>query len=468
MGSLRARLLVGTLGASALLLAGSGTLVYLLVRAALYAEFDAALGTQARALTTLVEIEGSRLRLEYDAEQLPEYARRERPDYFCFWTADGALLYRSPSLTGELPRLRGTAAEPGIRSALLPDGRPGRLAGLAFAPRREGDHDQPAPARRLVDVTIARDTLAIDRELGRLAALLIAVGALAMAVAAAGMAWLVGGLLRPVRQLAGRIAGMDAEHLHTRIGGDGVPAELRPVAARLDELLTRLEAAFVREKSFTADAAHELRTPLAGLRTTMEVALSRERDGAAYREALGDCLAIGTQMQALVDNLLSLARLEAGRTAITRQPLELGPFVAECWKPFAAGASARRLRVGWTLAERAVALADREKLRLVLTNLFDNAVAYADQGGEVGISGALADGQLAIAVTNTGCTLTRDQAVRVFDRFWRGDAARSAVGVHCGLGLALCRKLVELLGGRISASVGDGRFTVELAIPVGR
>lgn len=468
MGSLRARLLVGTVAATALLLCGSAALIYVVVRAALYAEFDAALATQAHALTTLVELDGTRLHLEYDAEQLPEYARRERPDYFCFWTADGAVLYRSPSLIGsDLPLPDGDASRPALRDLPLPDGRPGRCAGLAFAPRREASEEERTGPERphSVTVVVARDTSTIARELTRLALLLGAVSGAAMLAALAAMSWLVAHLLRPVDQFAGRLAGLDADRLHARFGDLRVPAELRPVVARLDDLLGRLEAAFAREKSFTADAAHELRTPLAGLRTTMEVALTRERDAAAYREALADCLTISEQMQALVDNLLSLARLEAGKLTIERRALELEPFIAGCWKPFAAGAATKQLRVSWSLAEGTHPVVDREKLRLVVHNLFDNAVSYADHGGELAVAADLDDGTLRLAVANSGCALPPEQVPRVFDRFWRGDAARSATGIHCGLGLALCRKLIELLGGRIGASVVDGRFAVEVVVP---
>jgi signal transduction histidine kinase len=468
MTSLRRRLLAGTVAIAAAVLASSSLLAWLLTRAAIDHESDAALATQVRALTTLVSRDQRRLRIEYDAYLMPEYSRDERPELFCFWDATGAELLRSPALAAHrLPPPRDAGARPALSSCTLPDGRPGRIAVLAFAPDRAEEEGAPQRPRRLLTVAALRDTLDRDHRLAGLALILAAATAAGTAVAVAAMALLARHLLRPVDALAGRIAALDAERLAERIGPAGVPAELLPVVARLDDLLGRLDASFSRERSFTADAAHELRTPIAGLRTTLEVGASRLRPAEEHRATLGDCLEITLQMQALVDNLLSLARLEAGLVAVDLQPTVVAEAVAEAWKPFAARAAARRLAVTTDLDAVGSAPLDRAKLRLVLANLFDNAVSYADEGGTVAITARRVDGALALSVANSGCTLPPAAALQVFARFWRGDSARSAAGVHCGLGLALCRKLAVALGGTIAATIATGRFTVELRLPAG-
>jgi len=470
MDSLRARLLVGTLVANAVLLAGCATLVFVLVDSALHREFDLSLGIQARALTSLVEQDGAHLQLEYDAEQLPEYARAERPEYFCFWTSDGQVLYRSPSLGAALLALPGrpAGAETSWWTLTLPDGRPGRAATLVFTPHQDGRddaHQLPAGRRAGVTVAVARDTLATADELRRLAWLLCAVGGAAIVIGGGVMTWLTRRLLRPVEQLAGRIASLDANALGGRVDDHGVPAELRPVTGRLNDLLGRLESAFMREKSFTADAAHELRTPLAGLRTTIEVALVRARESGAYQIVLGECLGICAEMQILVDNLLSLARLEAGKVMIERSAFDLSALLVECWKPCQARAEEGGVQLAWAVPAGTQLVGDREKLRLVLQNLFNNAVSYVERGGDISLNGGVDGAGLTLRLANSGCRLRPEQLGQVFERFWRGDAARSGTGVHCGLGLALCRKIVELLQGRITAGVVDGRFVIELSLP---
>src|SRR5262249_32688262 len=129
-------------------------------------------------------------------------------------------------------------------------------------------------------------------------------------------------------------------------------------------------------------------------------------------------------------------------------------------------AAERRLRTEWKLDGAARALVDLEAARQVLTNLFDNVVAHAETGGQACTSIVDEEGRVAVTVANTGCTLDKGDATRVFDRFWRGDSSRSGAGQHCGLGLSLCRKLVELHGGSISADIHDGLFSVTFVLPV--
>lgn len=468
MTSLRRRLLVGTVAISTAVLTSSSLLAWLLTRAAMDHEFDSALRTQVRALTTLVSRDQRRLRIDYDAYLMPEYSRTERPELFCFWDATGTELLRSPALASQqIPRLGTGSGRPEVIPYQLPDGRPGRMAVLSFDPSRPENGASQLPPKRWLTVAALRDTLDRDHRLTELAFILAAATALGTALAAAAMAWLSRLLLHPVSALAGRIATIDAERLSERIGLQEVPAELLPVVARLDDLLSRLDASFSRERSFTADAAHELRTPIAGLRTTLEVGTSRLRPAEEYRATLGDCLDITLQMQGLVDNLLSLARLEAGLVAVEPQTTVLADAVAEAWKPFATRAAARRLTVTTDLDAIGTVLLDRAKLRLMLANFFDNAVSYADEGGTVAIVARLVGGRLSLTVSNSGCTLPASAVAQVFDRFWRGDSARSAAGVHCGLGLALCRKLAIAQGGTIGAMIADGRFSIELRLPLG-
>jgi two-component system heavy metal sensor histidine kinase CusS len=471
MRSLRARFLVGALLANAALLALSALLVFLAVRAQLEREYDLSLATQVRALTSLIEQDGAHLDLEYTAEQLPDYARAERPDYFCFWSAGGGVLYRSPSLKAEdLAHPDGSAGStPVLRDLTLPDGRPGRSATLVFMPRHEvADEVEPPPSavRATVTVTVARDVLALHEALRWLATVLVAIGGAALVIAAAVLLWLSRHVMKPVDRLAGRIAALEVADLASLVDDGQVPEELRPVTRRLDDLLGRLAAAFARERSFTADVAHELRTPLAGLRTSVEVALTRERDPAAYRSVLGTCLSICTGMQTLVDHLLSFARLEAGKQELAVSTIDLTALLSDCWGQYAGIAEARRLRVAWEVPAGVLVEGDRDHLRVVVMNLVDNAVSYCDAGGELAVAVAPSQDRVQLRIATTGCTLTAEQASRVFDRFWRADASRAAAGSHAGLGLSLCRTIITLMRGTIDVTVADGRFIVRLGMVV--
>jgi len=467
MRSLQSRLLLAAAVGTAAVFSISGVGLYGLIRASLTAEFDRALASKARELAGLAEQEGDKIDLELDEVAMPEYERAHRPEYYQVWLAGGRVLARSPSLRGaDLPRVAGPVDAPACQAVRLPDGRPGRIAGLEFTPRQEHrkHRRRPKTAHRLV-LVLARDTLDLDATLARMKLLLAGVSAAAIIIATGVLAWVVRRGLRPVNRLAGQIEHLDESDLSTRLEPTEVPTELLPIVNRLNELLARLEAAFAREKAFTGDVAHELRTPLSGLRSTLEVALSRSRPAEAYRQAIADGAVIARQMQTMVDNLLALARAEAGQLEMLREPVAVDALLRECWAALADRAQARGLRVAWQ-TNPCVLQTDREKLRLVLGNILDNAVTYADAGGQVWICTGLHDGNVELCIANTGSQLSPHQAEHVFERFWRGDAARSDAGVHCGLGLSLARKIVTLLGGSIAVeSTAGGIFTIRLLFP---
>lgn len=466
--SLRARLLLGTVVATVAFLVAVGLLIYGLVRSALYNEFDARLGSKARILSIMVVETDEFYKLVYERSHFPEYERRQDAEYFQLWRSSGAAYMRSPSLgRGDLPKAAGRVDAPAVRAVTLPDGRPGRIAGIRFTPRREDGEKMPFDPRKEMELVVAQATEPIEARLANFRLLLGGVFAAAILVAALVQVAMVATLLRPVQHLGDRIARLDADDLSARFSHSHLPSELRPVARRLDDLLRRLEAAFAREKAFTADVAHELRTPLSGLRTTLEVMLTKPREPQQYHEALAECLVIGNRLQALVDNLLSLAQLESGRVAVAKEPVQLDYLLRETWKPFAARTAERRADIAIAAPGPLFIESDAVKLRIVCTNLFDNAVSYVDEGGRIRVTVEVAGDRVALTVGNSGSTLPQDQVEHVFDRFWRGDAAR-AVGMHCGLGLSLCARLVALLGGAISArSTVGGEFAIRVELPRG-
>lgn len=466
--SLRARLLLGTVGATVLFLIAVGLALYGLVRSALIGEFDAVLGSKARILAIMVVEGDGWYKLVYEPSYFPEYDRRQDAEYFQIWRSGGHVLKRSPSLDRvDLPQLAGAVDAPAFASVVLPDGRPGRAGGIRFTPRREDGEKRSSDPNREMTLVVAQGTAELETRLSDFRWLLGGVFTAAIVLASAVLGWVVTSLLYPLQSLANRIARLDADDLSARFSGAYLPSELRPVARRLDDLLRRLEAAFAREKSFTADVAHELRTPLSGLRTTLEVMLSKPREAGQYREALDECLGIGRRLQALVDNLLSLAQLDGQRGALATVPVQLDYLLRETWKVFAERAAARRMQVEWNTPKPVFVEADEVRLRIVAANLFDNAVSYTDEGGTITIAASSSDGRARLSVANSGCSIGDKDVPRIFDRFWRGDQARP-VGRHCGLGLALCQRIVVLLGGTISAEAENGgNFRIMVELPTG-
>lgn len=239
-----------------------------------------------------------------------------------------------------------------------------------------------------------------------------------------------------------------------------------PVIECLNRLLGRLEAAFERERAFTADVAHELRTPLAGLRSVMEVATSRPRQAAEYAETIGQCLRMGVQLQRMVEHLLALCRLDAGQMEMLPEPVCLAAAVRDAWQPLAVQAAARNLRVDWRTDEEVSIETDASLLGLVLRNVLENAVVHADEGGQITVEAAADPGGACVRIRNSGSQVPPEQAEAVFDRFWRGSTARTEAAVHSGLGLALVRQAVVAMGGRARVrTVVGGDFEMQINLP---
>ena len=434
--------------------AAVGLVVTQLTGISLRTEFDDALMIHAQALAAQIDEDEGKLTSEIDPKSI------EANEAFEVW-GKGVVLAKSASLgTRDLVAANTTRAI----SEITLGAQPARQITLRTAARVEDAHEgtpsRANPVGTPITVVFARTTIAIDATSTKIASVMIGVG-IAGVVVCLGLLLLVVHLgLRPIRALATTIAGIREADLSARVAKATTATELAPIAERLDEMLGRLAAAFTRERELTAEVAHELRTPLAGLRATMELALDRERPAERYRAALEQSLAITLQTSRVVESLLSLARLDAGQASLDASPIDVDQLVRDAIATIHSRALERGIQVVTEL-DAVTHTTDHDKLRVVVTNLLDNAVTYADAGGELRIT--LMGGVL--RVTNTGCTLTTDQAAHVFDRFWRGDTSRPQAAGHVGIGLALCKKLVELLDGQIDVTVRDGRFTATVMLP---
>ena len=466
MSSLARRLVLGTTAAVAFVLLLAGLGLYALVERSLLDEVDRALIAKARLLATMVEQQGEELSLEFVDAEMSEFLAHEQSSFLQVSLARGDVLYRSESL-GERTLVPAAISDsPALGWNELPNGFRGRQVTFHFEPELAPPQD-PAQKRAKLALVVARDTRGVDRALGTLRTLLVSVGLSTLAIAAGVLVWVVRRSVRPVRVLAGRLAAIGVDELSTRLDVSGVPAELVPVVERANELLARLEAAFARERSFANDVAHELRTPLAGLRATLEVTGRLPRSEAQYSRALEDGCRIVGQMQAMVERLLALARLDAGPPAPEASDYDAAEFALEAWEPFAVGAQARDLRVDLQLEHGLRASSNRELLGLILRNLNDNAVSYSEAQGRVEIRVCRTAGhELCFEVSNSGSRLDQEAARAATRRFWRGDLARSGSDIHCGLGLALVDRAARALGGSLEIrSAVEGDFVARVLLP---
>ena len=415
--------------------------------------FDAALRARATTVAALTEVEGGQVAFDFSDDFLQDYRVEGARNYFELWDATGALLKRSPSLrTADLTRRDGgTAERPRLWNATLPNGRPGRVAAFYFRPTHVDMVPVPESAATL-RIVVATDRKEFEQTLGAIwAGILGGAGLLLGAVILVVPRVLRRGLA-PLDRFGEQAARINAESLATRFTSEALPAELQPIVGRLNDLLARLEQSFERERRFSADLAHELRTPLAELRTLAECALKwpESRDPGTD----SDTLAIARHMETIVTHLLTLTRGEQGQLAGHSETLALEQLVTDVWRPFAARAAARELKVRFTIGP-ASADADPALLRSILANLCDNAVAYTPEGGEIDIAIENTDGRASVRLANTTDQFDPGDVAKLFDRFWRKEAARTG-GEHLGLGLSLARTMALATGWRLSAALEAG------------
>jgi signal transduction histidine kinase len=231
-------------------------------------------------------------------------------------------------------------------------------------------------------------------------------------------------------------------------------------------MLARLDAAFAAQRQFVADASHELRNPLAIIRTNVDVALA---DPDATPEELRQTMTVvkraGDRMSLLVDDLLALARRQ--EPTLEHEPVDLGAAVAEASDDFVVPAEKRDIVLDRAIAPGVVVTGDREALKRVVANLLDNAVRLAPEGSRIRLATGSEGNQAWIAVADEGPGISPEDQAHVFDRFWRSDKARARADGGTGLGLAIVRQIVEGHGGevRLHSKVGVGSsFVVWLPI----
>ncbi len=267
--------------------------------------------------------------------------------------------------------------------------------------------------------------------------------------------------LRPLRDVTQVAASVSAKSLTERIPTDATPAELQQLVLAFNAMLARLEDAFVRLSNFSADIAHELRTPLSNLMTHTEVVLSRDRRSEDYQENLHSNLEELRRMARMIDDMLFLAKADNGLIIPETKPVELQPLCEQLLEFHQMTADERGIR--FELSGSARIPGDAAMLRRALSNVLSNALRYTPDGGVIRVEIASGERGVALKIGNPGVTIPPAHQPRVFDRFYRVDPARrEGSPSNAGLGLAITRSIVEAHRGEILCSSKEGWTTFEI------
>src|SRR5579884_3396687 len=461
MQTIRGRLTAWYAAALALTLVAFAGVLYLDRRSASYQELDRRTRSEV-ALTAGILAESFRARgalVRTDAAGRPALigdlsALLEAvPDVLLITASDGSLLFASPDARAltfqQVERLR-LAAVAGAAA-------PGAAAGtLALGPRGP---------KVLAAVDVRSAELGPEQLLATVV-LILPVGLLAAVLLGA---WIARRALEPVDRIITEVREItDGRSLHRRLAAPIVKDEIGRLADTLNQMMTRLERSFAALRRFTADASHELKTPLTVLRAGVERAITTPNLPPEALAALEEALQEITRMTELVDALLTLARADEGIAPLHREPVDLRAIVEEARETgeLLAEEAGVRMEVAVPL-EPVVVPVDASRIRQLLLNLLTNAVKYTPAGGSVRLQLAAADGRVTLTVADTGIGIAPGDLPHIFDRFWRADSARTRTGERpgAGLGLAICKWIAEAHGGQIEVASRPGRgttFTVTL------
>jgi two-component system heavy metal sensor histidine kinase CusS len=317
-------------------------------------------------------------------------------------------------------------------------------------------------------VQVGRGLAAFEHEMTELLLTFLLAGPLTLLAAVGGGYFLACRVLRPVQEMTQAANVISADQLNKRIAVTNPHDELGELAQTLNDMIERLERSFTEMQRFTTDAAHELRTPLAIIRSEAEVALRLPRSGEQYCGVLENLLEEINRLSLMADQLLFLARHDTGLSPKIRDNVLLDDLLREVVGNMQLVAQQKGIALELSENAPCTLYSDRSLLRRVFINLLDNAIKYTDEGGRASVASQASLVGVTIRVRDTGRGIPAEHLSHIFDRFYRVDAARSGDDNSAGLGLSLCQSIVRGLGGniRVESTLGEGSlFTLTLPTP---
>ncbi|MGC2109060.1 MAG: ATP-binding protein [Candidatus Korobacteraceae bacterium] len=455
--SIQRRLIAAVVISQLVLAAGLvGVAVYFTHRQ-LRSAFDTELQGRAMSIAALVRYsEDPHPKLIFENELVPPPLERQHPDLYQVMTGDGRLIARSQNWPSELQT---TQENP--HSDIVVEGIPYRALRLAHVPVLDQEGD--APSTDVLTVTYAAPTDQMNRAVA-LAGISIALGSTVLVLLTVALAvWGLRRGLRPLEELAASAAAVSTSNWQLNPSEDARDtAELAPLTNAMTAMLEGLQRAFTQQREFLANAAHELKTPVAILKSTLQSLLQRPRAAEEYRAGLEQALDDMARLEKLLHSMLRLARAEQWSAGNARRDLETIDITTSCESAVERlRAVARESNVKLTFTGNGAVLmrADPEDLELVWSNLLENAIRFSPCGETVELR-LRADGSRGqIEVQDNGPGIPEPELAHVFERFHRGDSSRSRDSGGYGLGLAISNALIQAYGGSITPESTPGRGT---------
>lgn len=301
----------------------------------------------------------------------------------------------------------------------------------------------------------------LQSDMARIDRLVLMATAVVVIVAPAIGYWLASRAARTVGSIIKSAADLRPGHLHERLPIRGTGDELDQLAATINSLLDRIAAYLDQKRDFLTHAAHDLRTPLAAIRSSIEVALNSERSREEYQELLVEVIEQSSSLEKLVNQLLLISESEAELIEADSSPVSLDQLVSGAVSMFRGAAEAKGITLSLAELDQLTLMGKATHLRQLINNLIDNAVKYTTAGGRIDVALRRVGDQAVLTVRDTGIGIAPEDIPRIFDRFFRSDRSRTRCheAVGSGLGLSICKAVVAAHGGQLTCESNPSQGT---------
>ncbi|MDQ8179143.1 ATP-binding protein [Pelagicoccus sp. SDUM812005] len=443
MNTIRAKLAIGLTLCFATLLAFGGYAVFYSAKKGVYQRIDEKLQIDAYSIMSATYLkDDEKVELHFTVSLLRQFSGEVQSAYYQIWEGEEQTIKKSESLRRkELPKPETVTRTATFWNMRLDNGLHCRAIAVRYGPKERGRDRYTKGKEESLVLVVAQN---IEEERAALASLrnsLAGVALLILVVTPILVTLVLRQGLSPLDALASKTGRIESHTLSQRFSVEKLPGELKPIASQLNQLLDRLSVSFERERTFSADVAHELRTPIAELRNIAEVGLKwKDPESAEDYQA---AIEIATQMERIVNQLFELMRCESEQLVVSKKEILLPDFIEALCARYAPAAKAKGIAVQLQVPPDAKFESDPEMLQRVVGNLIDNAISYSPAQSEISIQ--FDSETRSLQVANPTPDLQASDISFLFDRFWRKDQAR-ADGSHSGIGLSIAHAFAERLG----------------------
>ena len=465
MQSIRRTITITTILWVALILAVGQLVVDSVVSSLLISQFDTAMEAKARALVTLTKFDGIEVEMDFADEFMPEFEAPENPEYFELFLSDGSLLERSHSL-GKVPQapFQDQDKEVEIADVELPDGRQGRKISIKFVPQIEDKLRKTVSMefRPRAILLVSRERESLDQVIQQLHMLIVGTGIVVLIAVMLCIKNTTRRGLSPLVRVKDEISQISPHSIDRRIGDEQQPEELKPIVEQFNRVLDEIEKAFIREREFSSDVAHELRTPVSEIRSLAEVGM-RWPDERDIRSYFADIHESSRHLDRLIENLLHLCRSEDGNIELEISQVNLGKLISKHCRNLNQDINDKNLDIELPGGPYPTVLTDAQWMELILHNLIYNAISHSPAESRISVEVRSSLEYCEIEIRNPMIDALGDADLEmIFKRLWRKDLARETSG-HVGIGLSLVKSYSELMNLEVRASLtSDNQFCVVL------